>query len=183
MWAAFLQKPGDLQYGLILIGATMMTGTVGPVATTVAEIAPPAARATALAVLALTQNLFGLAAGPLITGYLSDAYGLPFALLAIPVFSVPAAVAFLAWRRAPTAWTWRQPARSQRSPRCRRARHHDAPLDDPEIVDMRAQGGNVFTWPVEMSYRQPQPAHVTTRRCTLPAHSDVPHRMQGSSIA
>ena len=26
------------------------------------------------------QNLFGLAAGPLLTGFLSDAYGLPFAL-------------------------------------------------------------------------------------------------------
>jgi len=95
MWAAFLQRPGDAQYVLILIGATMMTGTVGPAATTVAEIAPPAARATALAVLALTQNLFGLAAGPLITGVLSDDYGMPFALLAIPAFCLPAAAAFV----------------------------------------------------------------------------------------
>ena len=95
MWAAFLQQPGELQYVLILIGATMMTGTVGPAATTVAEIAPPAARATALAVLALTQNLFGLAAGPLITGFLSDEYGMPFALLAIPAFCLPAAAAFV----------------------------------------------------------------------------------------
>jgi MFS family permease len=95
MWAAFLQRPGDAQFVLIVIGATMMTGTVGPAATTVAEIAPPAARATALAVLALTQNLFGLAAGPLIAGFLSDDYGMPFALLAIPAFCLPAAAAFV----------------------------------------------------------------------------------------
>lgn len=95
MWAAFLQRPGDAQYALILIGATMMTGTVGPAAATVADIAPPAARATALAVLALTQNLFGLAAGPLITGVLSDDYGMPFALLVIPAFCLPAAAAFV----------------------------------------------------------------------------------------
>ena len=94
MWAAFLQSPGDLQYALIVIGAMMMTGTVGPAATTVAEIAPPTARATALAVLALHQNLFGLAAGPLIAGVLSDDYGMPFALLVVPVFCLPAAAAF-----------------------------------------------------------------------------------------
>jgi hypothetical protein len=46
-------------------------------------------------VLALTQNLFGLAAGPVITGLLSDDYGMPFALLVVPVFCLPAAVAFL----------------------------------------------------------------------------------------
>ena len=94
MWAAFLQPPGEAQYALIVIGALMMTGTVGPAATVVAEIAPPAGRATALAILALHQNLFGLASGPLIAGVLSDGYGMPFALLVIPVFCVPAAAAF-----------------------------------------------------------------------------------------
>jgi hypothetical protein len=51
-------------------------------------------RATAAAVLSLTQNLFGLAAGPLVAGLLSDAYGLPFALATVPVFCVLAAVVF-----------------------------------------------------------------------------------------
>ena len=45
--------------------------------------------------LALTQNLFGLAAGPVLTGLLSDAYGLPFAMSVIPAFCVAAAVVFL----------------------------------------------------------------------------------------
>jgi MFS family permease len=99
MWAAFVQPPGATQYALMLVGATMMTGTVGPAATTVADIAPSAARGTALAVLALSQNLFGLAAGPLIAGFLSDDYGMPFALLAIPAFCLPAAAAFVAAAR------------------------------------------------------------------------------------
>jgi MFS family permease len=45
--------------------------------------------------LALTQNLFGLAAGPLLTGLLSDRYGLAFALSIVPLFCVGAACAFV----------------------------------------------------------------------------------------
>jgi MFS family permease len=51
-------------------------------------------RATAASVLALTQNLFGLTAGPLLTGALSDLYGLPFALSVVPAFCVAAAAVF-----------------------------------------------------------------------------------------
>jgi MFS family permease len=46
-------------------------------------------------VLSLAQNLFGLAAGPLLAGFLSDAYGLPFALSVIPGFCLLAAAFFL----------------------------------------------------------------------------------------
>ncbi|HYS50687.1 MAG TPA: MFS transporter, partial [Burkholderiales bacterium] len=80
-------------------GATMMTGTVGPVAAVVIEVVHPALRATAASILALTQNLFGLAAGPLLTGFLSDAYGLPVALSVVPSFSVFAAATFVAAAR------------------------------------------------------------------------------------
>jgi MFS transporter, Spinster family, sphingosine-1-phosphate transporter len=51
-------------------------------------------RATGSSVLALFQNLFGLAAGPFIAGVLSDAWGLPAALAAMPAFGVLAALAF-----------------------------------------------------------------------------------------
>ena len=40
------------------------------------------------------QNLFGLTAGPLLTGALSDLYGLPFALSVVPAFCVAAAAVF-----------------------------------------------------------------------------------------
>ena len=48
----------------------------------------------------LFQNLFGLAAGPLIAGVLSDAFGLTPALTAVPAFGALAAAAFLTASRS-----------------------------------------------------------------------------------
>jgi len=88
-------SPGNAQFALIVAGATMMTGSIGPVAAVVVDVIHPSLRATAAACLSLTQNLFGLAAGPLLTGFLSDAYGLPFALSVVPLFCLVAAVMFV----------------------------------------------------------------------------------------
>jgi predicted MFS family arabinose efflux permease len=77
--------PGVPQFILILAGATAMTGTIGPVAAVVVDVTHPAVRATATAVLSLAQNLIGLAVGPLLTGALSDRFGLPFALTVVPL--------------------------------------------------------------------------------------------------
>jgi len=87
--------PGPAQFALILAGATTMTGSIGPLCAVVVDVVHPAVRATAAAILSLTQNLFGLAAGPLLTGFLSDRYGLPFALAVVPLFCVAAAVVFV----------------------------------------------------------------------------------------
>jgi MFS transporter, Spinster family, sphingosine-1-phosphate transporter len=83
------------QFGLIAAGGFVMTCTVGPVAAVVIDVIHPGLRASGSSVLALFQNLFGLAAGPFIAGLLSDAYGLVFALAAMPLFSIVAAAAFL----------------------------------------------------------------------------------------
>ena len=88
-------SPGTAQLAFIVAGATVMTGTIGPLGAAVLDVVHPAWRATAAAVLALTQNLIGLAAGPLVVGALSDAYGLPFALAATPVVCLFAAVMFV----------------------------------------------------------------------------------------
>jgi len=88
-------SPGNLQFALIVAGAAVMTGSIGPVAAVVVDVIHPGLRATAAAVLSLTQNLFGLAAGPLLAGVLSDAYGLPFALSVIPVACLAAAFMFI----------------------------------------------------------------------------------------
>lgn len=88
-------SPGGAQFALIVAGATMMTGSIGPVAAVVVDVVHPAVRATAAAILSLTQNLFGLAAGPLLAGYLSDAFGLPFALSVVPLFCLVAGVVFV----------------------------------------------------------------------------------------
>ena len=96
MSAAFAGlPPGPMQFALIVAGATTMTGSIGPVCAVVVDVVHPAVRATAAAMLSLTQNLFGLAAGPLLTGLLSDAYGLPFAMSVIPLFCLVAGAVFI----------------------------------------------------------------------------------------
>ena len=84
-----------VQFTLIAIGGFIMTCTVGPVSAVVADVVHPGVRATGLSVLALAQNLFGLAAGPFLVGVLSDAYGLQAALALVPVSGLAAAGFFL----------------------------------------------------------------------------------------
>lgn len=89
-----LCPPGALQFSLIIAGGLVMVGSVGPVAAAVTDVIHPGLRSTAMSVLSLTQNLFGLAGGPLLTGLLSDAYGLPFAMSVVPAFCIFAALMF-----------------------------------------------------------------------------------------
>jgi len=84
-----------MQFALIALGGFVMTCTVGPVSAVVIDVVHPGVRATGASVLALFQNLFGLAVGPIIAGTLSDAYGLETALTLIPAFGVLAAVFFM----------------------------------------------------------------------------------------
>jgi MFS family permease len=91
------------QFALIVVGGFVATCTVGPVSAIVIDVIHPGVRATGSSVLALFQNLFGLAAGPFLVGVLSDAWGraddagagLTQALTAIPAFGAVAALAFL----------------------------------------------------------------------------------------
>jgi predicted MFS family arabinose efflux permease len=83
------------QLPVILLGGFLMTCSVGPVSAIVIDVIHPGVRATGSSVLALFQNLFGLAAGPFITGILSDSLGLTTALTVVPAFAVLAAIAFL----------------------------------------------------------------------------------------
>jgi predicted MFS family arabinose efflux permease len=83
------------QFGLIAAGSFMATCTVGPVSAVVIDVIHPGVRAAGSSVLALFQNLFGLAAGPLVGGVLSDHFGLGLALAITPLFSILAALAFV----------------------------------------------------------------------------------------
>lgn len=84
-----------LEFGLIAAGSFVATCTVGPVSAVVIDVIHPGVRATGSSVLALFQNLFGLAAGPVIAGVLSDHLGLAQALALAPLFSIVAAAFFL----------------------------------------------------------------------------------------
>lgn len=84
----------NLQYALILLGSFLMTCTVGVTTSTVLNVTHPGLRATGSAVLALFQNLFGLAVGPFVGGLISDAWGLNTALAVIPSIAILSAVCF-----------------------------------------------------------------------------------------
>lgn len=85
----------NTQFALLAFGGFLMTCTVGPVAAAVIEVIHPGIRATGASVLSLFQNLFGLALGPLIAGFLSDALSLQTALMIVPAFSLLAAACLL----------------------------------------------------------------------------------------
>jgi predicted MFS family arabinose efflux permease len=90
----------ETQMALIALGGFMMTCTVGPVSAIVIDVTHPGLRATGASVLSLFQNLFGLAAGPVIAGTLSDTFGLDNALTVIPLFSAVAALCFVVASRS-----------------------------------------------------------------------------------
>jgi len=96
MMAAFAGlPPGPVQFALIVAGALVMAASVGPTDAVVIDVIHPALRATGASILSLMRNLFGLAGGPLLTGALSDAYGLRFAMAVVPLFGLLAAAMYM----------------------------------------------------------------------------------------
>jgi MFS transporter, Spinster family, sphingosine-1-phosphate transporter len=93
-----LEMSAGSQFALVVLGGFMATCTVGPAAAIVIGVIHPGVRSTGASVLSLFQNLFGLAAGPLIAGALSDAVGLEMALTLTPMSCLLAAMSFLAAR-------------------------------------------------------------------------------------
>lgn len=83
------------QFAWIALGGFLMTCSVGPVSAIVIDVIHPGVRATGASVLALFQNLLGLAAGPFIVGVLSDSLGLTTALTIVPAFGLLAGLFFL----------------------------------------------------------------------------------------
>lgn len=83
------------QFLLIALGGLMMMCTVAPASSVVLNVIHPGLRSTGAAVLALFQNLLGLAVGPFVGGLVSDAWGLQMALAVMPAFGLVAALCFL----------------------------------------------------------------------------------------
>jgi predicted MFS family arabinose efflux permease len=93
--SGFACPVGPAQLALVGLGAFFAAGTSGPAGALVAALTPASVRASALGVLALANNLIGLAAGPLVTGALADRVGLATALQVVPVASLAAAAVLL----------------------------------------------------------------------------------------
>jgi len=97
--AALAFGPGTPQ--LLLLGGAMFlaAATAGPAGAMVANLTPAALHGTAFAILTLANNAFGLAPGPIVTGWLADRIGLLGALQWLPVASIAAALVFFAASR------------------------------------------------------------------------------------
>jgi MFS family permease len=98
--AAFVLPAGVPQLVLIAIGMFFGAGTVGPAGAMVANLTPAPLHSTAFGTLSLANNLLGLAPGPIVTGMLADAFGLPVALQLVPLVSLVAAGIFAMARRS-----------------------------------------------------------------------------------
>jgi predicted MFS family arabinose efflux permease len=89
--AAFQLEPGPLQFALLVVGALGMVGTLGPMSAVIASLVHPGLRSTAFGVLAVVQNVIGLTSGGLLTGMLSDRFGIARALALVPLAALASA--------------------------------------------------------------------------------------------
>ncbi len=91
---AFALPHGTPQLLMIALGMFLAAGTSGPAGAMVANLTPLPIHGTAFAMLTLVNNLLGLAAGPLVTGLLADAFGLALAFQLVPLVSLASAAVF-----------------------------------------------------------------------------------------
>jgi MFS family permease len=101
--AAFALPPGAPQLMLLGLAMFLAAATAGPAGAMVANLTPAALHGTAFAVLTLANNAFGLAPGPIVTGWLADSLGLLGALQWLPAASIAAALVFFVATRGPQA--------------------------------------------------------------------------------
>ena len=93
--SAFFFEPGPAQLMLLGVAMFLAAATAGPAGAIVASLTPEALHGTAFAVLTLANNAFGLAPGPIVTGWLADRIGLQGAMQWLPFASMAAAIVFL----------------------------------------------------------------------------------------
>ena len=92
---AFALPAGPLQMVLLFVGTLLAGGHAGVAVSAVADVTHPGLRATAIATVALFNNLLGLAPGPYVVGVLSDSIGLKAALTIVPVAGLFASACFM----------------------------------------------------------------------------------------
>jgi predicted MFS family arabinose efflux permease len=93
--AAFALPAGAAQMALLFAGAAIAGAHAGATIAVIIDVTHPGLRATAIATLALSNNLLGLAPGPYLAGVISDATSLRTAMLIMPVAGLLASVCFL----------------------------------------------------------------------------------------
>lgn len=97
---AFSLGTGPAQLVILGLGASTAAGSAGATSSMVASLTHHSVRATAFATVTLANNIFGLALGPLVVGFLADRYGLASALRVVPLAYLGAIIALVLGRRA-----------------------------------------------------------------------------------
>nr|WP_230626228.1 MFS transporter [Cupriavidus necator] len=85
---AFRLPHGNLQLALLVPGVFFLASSFGTCSAIIAGATPPAIHGSVFATLTLFNNILGLAAGPLVTGMVADAFGLEVALRWLPLAAV-----------------------------------------------------------------------------------------------
>jgi MFS family permease len=112
----FALPTGTAQMGLLFVGTLIAGGHAGVVVAVIVDVTHPALRATAIATVALFNNLLGLAPGPYFVGVLSDALGLKTALTIMPVAGLFASACLLIAARSYERDAAANSARGQSTP-------------------------------------------------------------------
>ena len=97
---AFALPPGPLQLAALAAGMFFAAATSGPAGAMVANLTPLRIHGSAFATLTVANNALGLAAGPILTGRLADAWGLSGAFAVLPIPCIAAAIIFWIGRRS-----------------------------------------------------------------------------------
>ena len=92
---AFALPAGPVQMALLAVGTLLAGAHSGVAVSAVVDVTHAGLRATAIATVALFNNLLGLAPGPYLVGVLSDAIGLKSALTLMPAAGLLASACFL----------------------------------------------------------------------------------------
>ncbi len=95
----FFLPPGRLQLALLAAALFIVAGVAGIAGAMVANLTPRKVHGTAMAVLALANNLLGLAPGPYVTGWLADRWDLLSAMKVMPLPCLLCAAALWLARR------------------------------------------------------------------------------------
>jgi MFS family permease len=93
---AFGVFSGTAQYIVMMIAAATTLLYLSGASAVTQDVVHPGLWAVSYAICVIVQNLLGSSTGPIVVGAISDRFGLPTAMLAVPVASVLAGVLFLA---------------------------------------------------------------------------------------
>jgi len=92
---AFTAFTGNAQFAVMVVGGILAVAFVPASVAVTQDVVHPGLRATSLSICIIIQHILGSSLGPPVIGYLSDTYGIAFAMKTLPVFNLVAASFFL----------------------------------------------------------------------------------------